>query len=192
MPEEHERKAEAVDTSMGYEPTDARVSGVLVFLVAMSIFVAIAGLAAFGIGRFLNARMAKEDGPKSKWATTVDIRPLGNMPSNAEMEKKMGEMVDRFPTPRVQVDDGLQDLANLHGREDLLLDHYSWADQGQGKVRIPIERAMELMAVRGLPVAPAVKQSPPMTGDNVPHIQAPLTNGFVYTGYEQEQEAATK
>jgi hypothetical protein len=42
----------------------------------------------------------------------------------------------------------------LHAKEDLLLDNYSWVDQSQGKVRIPIERAMELIAKQGLPVAP--------------------------------------
>ena len=46
-------------------------------------------------------------------------------------------------------------MADLHAREDLLLNNYSWVDQAQGKVRIPIERAMELIAQRGLPVAPA-------------------------------------
>ena len=61
---------------------------------------------------------------------------------------------------------------NLHAREDLLLDHYSWVDQSQGKVRIPIERAMELIAQRGLPVAaqPA-QQEPLMAGDSVPAVQ---------------------
>ena len=44
-------------------------------------------------------------------------------------------------------------------REDLLLDNYSWVDRSQGKVRIPIERAMELMPQRGLPVAPAAPRS---------------------------------
>ena len=30
-----------------------------------------------------------------------------------------------FPTPRLETDDGNQDTADLHAREDLLLDHYS-------------------------------------------------------------------
>jgi len=90
----------------------------------------------------------------------------------------------------VQTDDGNQDVADLHQREDLLLEHYSWADQSQGKVRIPIERAMELIAARGLAVAPAVQQPVWMTGDKQPKIQAPLTNGFARTAYEQEQAAA--
>jgi hypothetical protein len=57
-------------------------------------------------------------------------------------------------------------------------------------VRIPIERAMELIAQRGLPVAPAVEQAPLMTGDDeAGMVAAPLTNGFARTGYEQDQGA---
>jgi hypothetical protein len=182
---------EQPDAFKGYEVSDARVSGVVVFLVAMSIFVVVAGFVAFGVGKVLNARMANEDGPRSKWAQPVDVRPLGNMPTSPALQNKLAELTERFPTPRVQTDDGNQDVADLHAREDLLLDNYSWADQAQGKVRIPIERAMELIAQRGLPLAPAVKETPLMTGDKKPEVASPLTNGFARTGYELDQAAAT-
>jgi len=123
-----------------------RISGVVVFLVALSI---IAGVAACGVG---------------------------------------GVRMHRFHAQRVQSED-YQDVAGLHAREDLLLENYSW-DESQGKVRIPIERAMELIAQRGLPVAPPVEVQPPMTGDNRPAITMPLTNGFARTGFEQEEAEA--
>jgi len=167
-----------------------RVSGVLVFLVALSIFAVVTGVLAYGVGKVLDARMHKEDGPPSRWARTVDVRPLGNMPSNPELQSKLGEMTQSFPTPRLQTDDGSQDVADLHAREDLLLDNYSWADEAHSKVRIPIERAMELIAQRGLPVAKPVEQAPLMTGDKKPVIAVPLTNGFARTGYELDQVAA--
>jgi hypothetical protein len=107
------------------------------------------------------------------------------------MQHKVAELTKTFPTPRVQLDDGNQDVADLHEREDLLLDNYSWVGQPQqGKVRIPIERAMELIAQRGLPVAPPVQQQPLMAGDSVPVVTAPLTNGFARTAYEQDQAIA--
>jgi hypothetical protein len=90
----------------------------------------------------------------------------------------------------LQTDDGNQDIADLHAREDLLLDHYSWVDRSQGKVRIPIERAMELLAQRGLPQAQAVVKAPLMTGDQEPTVAVPLTKGFARTGYELDQAAA--
>jgi hypothetical protein len=115
----------------------------------------------YGIGKVINAHMNKEDGPNSKWTKTVDVRQLGNMPSSPELQNKVAEITQTFPTPRLQTDDGNQDVADLHAREDLLLDNYSWVDQSKGKVRIPIEQAMELIAQRGLPVAPAVQTQRP-------------------------------
>jgi hypothetical protein len=161
-------------------------------LLALCFFAGVTALLAYGIGKAINARMAKEDGPRSKWAQTVDVRPLGDMPNNPEMQNKIAEMTQTFPTPRVQTDDGNQDVADLHAREDLLLNNYSWADQSQGKVRIPIERAMELLAQRGLPVAPPVEQAPLMTGDEKTVVAVPLTTGFARTGYELDQAAAQK
>jgi hypothetical protein len=189
MPTHNPHKPGEIDASKGYEASDVRVSGAVVFLVALTIFATVVGVMAYGVGKVLNARMNKEDGPPSRWAKQVDVRPLGNMPSNPEMQGKLSEMTQSFPTPRVQTDDGNQDVADLHEREDLLLDNYSWADEAHSKVRIPIERAMELLAQRGLPVAKPVEQAPLMTGDKRPVIAVPLTNGFARTSYELEQAA---
>jgi len=183
---------EEIDASKGYEATDVKVSGIVIFLIALAILVAVAGVLGYGIGKVLNARMYKEDGPRNKWTQTVDVRSLGNLAASPELQNKMAEMTQRFPTPRVQTDDGNQDVADLHAREDLLLEHYSWVDPTQGKVRIPIDRAMELVAQRGLPVASTVAQAPLLTGDEKPRVAVPLTSGFARTGYELDQVAAQK
>jgi hypothetical protein len=106
------------------------------------------------------------------------------------MQQKVAELTQSFPTPRLQTDDGNQDVADLHEREDLLLDNYSWIDRSKGKVRIPIERAMELIAQRGLPVAAATQHGPLMAGDQEPTVTVPLTSGFARTTYEQNEAAA--
>ncbi len=49
------------------------------------------------------------------------------------MQHKVAELTQSFPTPRLQMDDGNQDVAELHQREDLLLDNYSWVDRSQGQ-----------------------------------------------------------
>ncbi|MDR3751844.1 MAG: hypothetical protein P4K94_10205 [Terracidiphilus sp.] len=185
--EPEDRKPEEVDASAGYERSDVKISGIVVFLTALAIFVVVTAVLSYGIGKVINAHMNKEDGPDSKWTKTADVRQLGNLPSNPELQNKIAALTQQFPTPRVQTDDGNQDIADLHAREDLLLEHYTWVDRGQGKVRIPVERAMELLAQSGLPVAPAVVQAPPMTGESKPVVRYPLTNGFARTGYEQEQ-----
>jgi hypothetical protein len=45
-------------------------------------------------------------------------------------------------------------LNKIRVREDGLLDSYGWVDENAGTVRIPIERAMDLLVQRGLPVRP--------------------------------------
>ncbi len=81
-----------------------------------------------------------------------------------------------------------QDTADLHAKEDLLLNNYSTSnDTPSGTVRIPIERVMELVAERGLPKpATPVTQEPLMVGESKPTISVPLTDGFARTGYEQQ------
>lgn len=185
----HEPEEHKIDASQGYEQSDVRVSGIVVFLASMAIFAAVTAIVAYGMGKVINAWMNKEDGPTSKWTATVDIRQLGNLPTNPEMQRKVAELTQQFPSPRLQTDDGNQDLTDLHQREDLLLNNYSWVNQSKGTVRIPIDRAMELIAQRGLPVAPAVQHEPLMAGDSKPTISTPLTNGFARTGYEQDQAA---
>lgn len=191
-PDQHgpEHEPEQIDSSAGFEASDVKITGILVFLTALGIFVVVTGVLCYGVGKVINARMNHEDGPNSKWTKTVDIRQLGNMPNSPDMQNKVAELTRQFPTPRVQVDDGNQDVVDLHEREDLLLDNYTWVDPARTKVRIPIERAMELIAQRGLPVAPALQLPPPMTGDVRPEIQAPLTNGFARTAFEQEEAQA--
>ncbi len=180
---------EEVDTSLGYEASDVGSTGILVFLIALGIFVAVTGVLCSGIGKVINARMNREDGPNNKWTRTVNIRELGNLPSNPELQNKIAEITKTFPTPRVQLDDGNQDVADLHAREDILLDNYTTIDGQPGKVRIPIERAMEIIAQRGLPVAPANQNAAPlMAGDSAPDkVTVPLTSGFARTAYEQDE-----
>jgi len=180
---------EEIDASHGYERSDIRVTGIVVFLTALGIFVAVTAVLCYGIGKVLNSAMNKEDGPTNHWVNpkAADVRQLGNLPNNPDLQNKVAELTQAFPTPRVQTDDGNQDVTDLHAREDLLLDHYSRIDGQPGQVRIPIDRAMELIAQRGLPVAPAAESGPLMAGDRKPEVQAPLTIGFARTAYELEQ-----
>lgn len=189
--DEHDPKreplGEEVDASLGYEGTDVKVSGIVVFLTALAIFVAVIGLLCVFIGKAINSGLAKYDGPVTKWNHPVDVKTLGNLASSPELQKQFAQLAARFPSPRLQTDDGYQEVTDIHAKEDLLLDNYSWIDESRGTVRIPIERAMELIAERGLPVAPQAAEGTLLAHDVQPMVKAPLTNGFARTGYEQEQ-----
>ena len=55
-----------------------------------------------------------------------------------------------FPQPRLQIDPQ-NDLTRTQARDREVLNSYAWMDRSTGTVRIPIERAMEIVAERGLP-----------------------------------------
>ena len=84
-------------------------------------------------------------------------------------QRQLQAMTQVFPTPRLEMDDGNQDLADLHAREDLLLNFYSTSpDLPADAVRIPIDRAMELIVQRGLPTAPQPSTQTLMAGETAP------------------------
>jgi hypothetical protein len=176
--------------SPGYEVTDVNVKGIVVFLASLFAFVGVFFIFCFGMGKVINTAILKSDGPPNKW-NMIGAQPTGkrqDLTSNAVMEQnQLNQMVQRFPTPRLQIDDGNQEIAEMHAREDLLLNYYSWVDRSSGKVRIPIARAMQIIAEHGLPVAPEEQTIEPlMAGDRPPVVTVPLTDGFARTGYEQQ------
>jgi len=181
----------------GYEVTDVNTSGIVVFLAGLFGSVCIFFLLCYGLGILINGGIKKEDGPSTKWnrASTFAGSADGkrqDLTSNAEMQQReFQQMTTTFPEPRLDIDDGNQATADLHAREDLLLNNYSTAPGEGNSLRIPISRAMELIAQRGLPVtAEAGTSTVAMFGDEKPKVQAPLTSGFARTGYELETIAA--
>ena len=54
------------------------------------------------------------------------------------------------PAPRLQTYP-FDDVKAFRREEAKLLDHYSWIDKNAGTVRIPVSRAIELLAGKGLP-----------------------------------------
>jgi hypothetical protein len=54
------------------------------------------------------------------------------------------------PEPRLQ-SHPLRDLQDLRRAEREILDSYAWVDKNAGVVRIPVARAMELLATRAEP-----------------------------------------
>jgi hypothetical protein len=186
----HERDAE----SPGYEVTDVNAGGVAVFLAGLFGSVFIFFLLCYGLGVLINGGIKKDDGPTTKWnslsafagAETTNGKRQ-DLASNPEMQQReFQQMTSTFPEPRLDIDDGNQATADLHAREDLLLNNYSVAPGEAGSIRIPISRAMELIEQRGLPVNAQGGTAVEMTGDEKPAVRAPLTSGFARTGYELE------
>ena len=64
------------------------------------------------------------------------------------------------PEPRLQTHP-LTDLAGLRQHENELLHGYGWADKNAGVVRIPIDKAKELIAKSGVAPLPALPGGKP-------------------------------
>ena len=182
----------------GYETQDVNVGGTVVFIAGLAGSILVFFVFCFFMGKGINYALNKEDGPTR---TQFDLSqpgvktgaPRENLASNAEMEQRqLSQMAQAFPTPRLETDDGNQDTADLHAREDLLLNFYSTSkDLPGGTVRIPVEKAMELIVQRGLPKpANAAQARTLMAGERPVQVQAPLTTGFARTGYELDTIAA--
>jgi len=82
----------------------------------------------------------------------------------------------RPPAPQLEETPAL-DLARERAAEEELLHTYGWIDKQAGVVRLPIERAIELMAQRGLPsraaAPPASSVSVPTEAGLGPKVQQP-------------------
>jgi hypothetical protein len=63
------------------------------------------------------------------------------------------------PEPRLQPNPQL-DMRNMLLEENQVLTHYGWVDPDRGIVRIPVERAIDIAAQRGLPQFKATEAKP--------------------------------
>jgi hypothetical protein len=114
--------------SHGHEVSDVRLRPVLSFGVGMLVIALVVLFAMAWMFQYFAGRQARLDVPGSPVA---ERRPP--------------------PEPRLQTAPA-QDLNAIRAAEDAVLSSYGWSDRQAGIVRIPIDRAMELLAERGLPV----------------------------------------
>jgi hypothetical protein len=135
LPAMENRPEETTVPKPGHEKTDVYVASLWLAAGGLVIGSVLVGLAVVLMFNILARRHAAAD-------QEAIIRHVA--PSVAESLRK-------FPEPRLQVAPEI-DLASLRAREDTELSNYGWIDKKSGVVRIPIERAMELTAERGLPV----------------------------------------
>jgi hypothetical protein len=128
---EHPHAPTAAETvQAGHELTDAQAAPVLRFLAFLAV-VSI-GVAAVVVVfyNYLESREAREKTSRYPMAAGA-TRPLP-------------------PPPRLQ-NYPFQDIKELRQEEHRLLETYEWVDKNRGVVRIPIDRAIEVLAEKGLP-----------------------------------------
>lgn len=128
-----------------FEREDLSVSGVLYFIAGVATLCLVAFLVMAGFYKLLDARAGKEQPEVSPLATNVpkDTRQLP--------EGYKEYLKDNFTAPRLEIDERTE-LNDDRMAEEERLNSYGYLDDNHVTVRIPIDRAMDLIAQRGLSV----------------------------------------
>lgn len=153
----HDAKDAKVPGHGDYERRDIRVAGVLYFILALLISGGIVHFVVHGLWDYLENRYETKQAP---------VSPLVKNPSKdtrriPEQYKDNYQqfLKDQFPAPQLEIDERTE-LNDIRLHEEDTLSTYGWVDKNAGTVHIPIERAMDLLAERGLPVRQQNTQEP--------------------------------
>ncbi len=125
-----------------YERRDIGVGGVLYFLAALVAGGLLVHFVVSGFYSYLEKRSNAEQTPMSP---LIEKAPTDTRHVSRDYPQTA------FPSPRLEEDERGQ-LNGIRIEEENALNSYGWVDQKAGTVRIPIDRAMDLIAQRGLPV----------------------------------------
>jgi hypothetical protein len=118
-----------------FEHRDVNVWSVYKFGIGLAFLCILSVGLLYGLYRYF---VSREGGPMARDQVNVDARRLP-------------------PMPRLQ-SAPISDLKDMRAAEEQILNGYGWVDQANGVVRIPIDRAIDLLAQRGLPTRPQAEQ----------------------------------
>ena len=128
MAEEHHR---ANSVSTGHELSDLNPNKILWFGAGLALGIAAVVLVMYGLFHYF-------------YQSETRTRPAPSPLSYG---------VEPPPEPRLLTKPGA-DLAAMRAEEDQILSSYGWIDRDRGIVRVPIDRAITLLAQKGLPTRP--------------------------------------
>ncbi|MGH9497773.1 MAG: hypothetical protein ACRD3L_01385 [Terriglobales bacterium] len=142
----------------GFETQDLRSKTIIGFFVALAAVCVLVFLLLRGLYGFLDADVRAHQpslGPLAPPAS-ADTRDLNKSEVKTEIQKV-------FPNPRLEEDER-GELKTVLLDQEQKLNSYGWVDEKAGVARIPIERAMQLVAERGLPTTPKAGIAPAAAG----------------------------
>jgi hypothetical protein len=112
----------------GYELSDLQPRPIAWFAAALAAAIIMAMAVSYGILNYAAVQYAGRQAAPSPLTHTREFAP----------------------EPRLQVN-GAEDLRQMRAAEDSVLNSYGWVDRESGIVRVPVERAIEVLAQKGLP-----------------------------------------
>ncbi len=138
------------NSNRGHETTDASTRAVVTFAVGLFVFIA-ASMVLVWVTFTYFVKHQELGPPASPFENTRKLPPPGVPVLEA--------------TPR-------QDYKEYREQQKETLETYGWVDRKAGVVRLPIDRAMDLLIERGLPVQKAPPQGEIQPG-TIPQYTVP-------------------
>jgi len=133
----------------GFERQDLTSRSVYGFLVGLAVAVIVVVVLLLGLYRAMDAFERRHQPQQS---------PLVQQ-TQADTREVSPDEINTFPQPRLEKSER-SEINQFLMQEEQSLNSYGWVDQKAGVVRIPIERAMQLIAQRGLPATPKAGSVP--------------------------------
>lgn len=148
---------------INHETTDISVDGIGKIVVGFAVSMLLVLGVMYWSYNLLDRRSTAEDLP----VTPMAERPGGKdviRPSLTDAANDM-ERLGRTPAGPKMLTDEPAWLQQFREEQRAALSTYGWLDKGTGAVRIPIDRAKQLIVERGLPqAAPAADATAPAAG----------------------------
>jgi hypothetical protein len=129
-----------------HETKDVNALAIGLFGVSLAALCVVAVILLIGLFRFFDRQEAASHAPSEAPAAAMPGLP---------------------PQPKLQEHEH-EDLKRMRSQEDQILGSYGWVDKDKGVVRIPIDRAMELLAQRNLPTWSTAAPNSAAAGVSVP------------------------
>jgi hypothetical protein len=124
-----EQPTRADSASTGHELSDVNPKRILWFGIGLALVIGTVVVVSYGLFNYFYRTETRRRPPPSPLSYGVEPPP----------------------EPRLLTKPGA-DLAAMRAEEDQILGSYGWIDRERGVVRLPIDRAITLLAQKGLPM----------------------------------------
>ena len=144
-----------------YERRDIGAGGVLYFMAGLAVAAAIIHFVIAGMYRYLEHHAEAQQHAISPLVTST-VRDTRTLPPQFKTDQQGADyekyLQKNFPEPQLEIDERTE-LNKARLSEEDRLSTYDYIDKDAGTVRIPIDRAMDLLVQRGLPTRTQSRES---------------------------------
>jgi hypothetical protein len=153
----------------GFEREDLGTRGVFIFMIGLAVVAVVIYFIIIGLYSFLDKY------ERSRMATASPLVTSNGAMSRVVKQEYMEQRFKDNGVPMLEVNERGQ-FRDFLTKQENQLNSYGWVDEKAGVAHIPIERAMELMAQRGLPVyTQGAAEASKKVASKVPARKSPAT-----------------